>query len=287
MAAGQDLDVARLDASRSGGAPIDAGARPTVAPDWERRVAELSRRLDEVQAELAFAKRQLEHATRERPEAPIRLVREHRDAAADDLDDLTSATPSPPMLAALGRDEGHLRIDGRTIHLSRRHTELVVLLARNPHGTTTEQLAVALHGETGRPASVRVELCRLRKIAPGILNEHNRVKLEIDADFLVVQRLLRAGRALEAAQRYPAALLPGSEAPGIVDAREELEAWMRSAVMTSDDPETLWAWLESPSGWDDALAWKRLLANLDFADARRPLAVSRLARLRSALTIIH
>jgi hypothetical protein len=282
MAAGQDLHAAWLDGPGSGGTRHEAAARATVATDWERRVADLSRQLDELQAELAFAKRQLEQEG-----APIRLVREHRDTAADELDDLTSPTPSLPMLDALGREEGCLRIDGRTIHLSRRHTELVVLLAGNPHGMTTEQLAVALHGETGRPASVRVELCRLRKIAPGIINEHNRVKLEMEADFLIVQRLLRAGRALEAAQRYPAALLPGSEAPGIVDAREELEAWMRSAVMTSDDPEALWAWLESGSGWDDALAWKRLVANLDFADPRRPLAVSRLARLRSTLTVVR
>jgi hypothetical protein len=134
---------------------------------------------------------------------------------------------------------------------------------------------------------VRVELCRLRKIAPEILSDRNRVMLEMEADFLIVQQLLRAGRPLEAAQRYPAALLPGSEAPGIVDARDELDAWMRSAVMTSDDPAALWAWLESGSGWDDALAWKRFLADLDFADPRRPLAVTRLARLRTALAVVR
>jgi hypothetical protein len=246
----------------------------------------LSRELDAVRAELAFAKRQLEldRTIRERPAAPIRLVREHGDPAAHKL---SGPKPSLPMLDVLGREAASLHVDGRTIHLSPRHTEIVVLLAGNANGMTTEQLAVALYGETGRPASVRVELCRLRKIAPRIFNEGNRVKLEVEADFLIVQRLLRAGRALEAAQRYPGALLPGSEAPGIVDAREELDAWMRSAVMASDDPAALWAWLESGSGRDDALAWKRFLADLDFADPRRSLAVSRLARLRSALTVVR
>jgi hypothetical protein len=274
MAAGQDPTAAW------------PGAPATTATDWERRIADLSRQLHELHAELAFAKQELERV-RDPGEPAIRLVPARSDAPVHELEDLTSPTPSRPMLEVLGREAGRLHVAGRTIQLSRRHTEIVVLLAANAHGMTTEQLAVALHGEAGRPASVRVELCRLRKIAPQILSERNRVMLEMEADFLIVQRLLRAGRPLEAAQRYTAALLPGSEAPGIVDARDELDAWMRSAVMTSDDPAALWAWLESGSGWDDALAWKRFLADLDFADPRRPLAVSRLARLRTALTVVR
>jgi hypothetical protein len=173
------------------------------------------------------------------------------------------------------------------MHLSRRHTEILVLLAAHPDGMTTEELALALYGATGRPASARTALCRLRKdLSPWISSAGNRVRLHLDADFLVVQRLLRAGRPREAAQRYSGALLPRSEAPGVVDARDDLDAWVRSAVMTSGDREALWAWLESASGRDDLPAWKRFLADLDFADPRRPLAASRLARLRVALARI-
>jgi hypothetical protein len=301
-AAGQDRTAARPQPSRPRAARPLGPAPPDSVPDWERSVADLTRQLNEVHAKLAFAKRQLalerrrggagpersDRFSRERGKPPVRLVPEPSDAAAPAAGGIgTSTTSALPMLETLGREEGIVRVEGRTIHLSRRHTEIVVLLAGHRQGMTTEELAVALYGETGRPASVRVELCRLRKIAPQILNERNRVKLDVEADFLVVQRLLRAGRPLEAAQRYPGALLPGSEAPGIVDARDELEAWVRSAVMASEDPAALWAWLESGSGWDDALAWKRFLADLDFADPRRPLAVSRLARLRRALTVVR
>jgi hypothetical protein len=150
---------------------------------------------------------------------------------------------------------------------------------------STEQIAVALYGDPGRPATVRTALCRLRKaFAPWVHTEDNHVKLEIDADFLVVQRLLRAGRARDAARRYTAALLPYSEAPGVSDAREELDAWIRSAVMTSGDREALWAWLASDPGCDDVPAWKRFLADVDFGDPRRAVAVSRLARLRTTQT---
>jgi hypothetical protein len=42
------------------------------------------------------------------------------------------------------------------------------------------------------------------------------------------------------------------------------------------------AWVQSPSGKDDLLAWKRLLAGLDYADPRRNLAAAQIASLRVA-----
>jgi hypothetical protein len=307
--ADQERGAARSDRSRSRAARARARACGRVSVDWERYVADLRLHLDEVHAKLAFAERQLAR-TRGRagtvlelaagfPEvdAPpartagvVELMRRPSEPAVRGVDDPPSASsPVPtPVLDALGRDHGRVHINGRAIDLSRRHTEILVLLAAHPDGMTTEELALALYGETGRPASVRTELCRLRKaLGQWIHNERKRVRLEIEADFLVVGRLLRAGRAQEAAQQYSTALLPHSEAPGVVDARDELDAWVRSAVMTSGDREALWAWLESGSGRDDVPAWKRFLADLDFDDPRRALAMSRLARLRSALTVVR
>jgi hypothetical protein len=56
-------------------------------------------------------------------------------------------------------------------------------------------------------------------------------------------------------------------------------------VLTSDEQSALWAWAQSPSGGDDALAWQRLLAGLDYIDPRRSLAAARLAAIRSALAL--
>ena len=47
---------------------------------------------------------------------------------------------------------------------------------------------------------------------------------------------------------------------------------MRHAVMTADDREALWAWVQSPAGHDDLRAWKALLPHLDFRDPRRSRA---------------
>jgi hypothetical protein len=86
-----------------------------------------------------------------------------------------------------------------------------------------------------------------------------------------------------AAEEYPGPLLPGSESPFIESARDELDGWMRQAVVTSGDPDALWAWVRSSSGADDLLAWQRLLAAVDYADPRRSLAVSRTRTLRQEL----
>ena len=287
---------------------------------WERYVTEVYHRLEEVDAMLSFAERALSHDRRaspvlelapprgivasldpagyqrapgersvaERPQASIRLLRERWSAAVQTMKELGDAgqRSGSPVLEALGRERGLVRLGRDTIPLGRRLTEILVLLASHPSGMNTEQIALALYGDAGRPGTIRTALCRLRKIlGPWISNERSQVTVEIDADFLEVQRLLRAGLVREAAQRYPAALLPGSEAPGVADAREELDAWVRSAIMTSDDQEALWAWLASASGSDDAPAWKRFLANLDYPDPRRPLAVSRLAQLRNRLDV--
>jgi hypothetical protein len=257
--------------------PLGAGSRESPSAGWEQYVAELRGRLDDVNALLSLV---------DNADAPPGLVHERWLALVRKLVDLAdpgSAQPLP-VLEALGRECGSVRLGQRTLHLTRRHTELLVLLAGHPNGMRTEEIAYGLYGDPGRPASVRTGLCRVRKgLAPWIYTERNRVKLEIDADFLVVGRLLRAGRVREAARLYSAPLLPRSEAPGVVEARNQLDAWVRSAVMTYGDEEALWTWLGSDSGADDALAWKRLLAQLDFGDPRRSLTVSRLGQLRNAL----
>ena len=98
--------------------------------------------------------------------------------------------------------------------------------------------------------------------------------------FLGIAGLLAAGDVRQAAEEYPGPLLPGSEAPGVVRERDHLDNWLRQAVLTADDPEAVWAWVNSPSGEDDLNAWKRLLAQLDYRDPRRSLCAARVAELR-------
>jgi hypothetical protein len=131
---------------------------------------------------------------------------------------------------------------------------------------------------------VRVEVSRLRKLlGPWIDTERYRLTCDAETDVRRVEGLLGAGHVREAAEHYPGPLLPASEAPGVVRERERLDRWLRQAVMTSEDAEALWAWVQTPTGDDDLGAWKRLLSRLQFHDPRRPRCAARVAELRRRL----
>jgi hypothetical protein len=198
-----------------------------------------------------------------------------------------AGSPRPRVkLRLLGRDRAEIEQEGRTITLTRRLTEVLALLAFRPAGMSSEELAADLYGDAGQPGAARVEVYRLRKVLGGAIEtDPYRLALDVESDIARIRGLLDRGAIREAAARYEGPLLPHSEAPGIVRGRDALEAWLRNAVMTGDDNEALWAWVQCPSGRDDLPAWKRLLADLDFRDPRRSLAAAEVGSLRAALAV--
>jgi hypothetical protein len=209
----------------------------------------------------------------------------HEDAFVVRALDARHETQRRPVLrlCVLGRDQADVTVDGQAVQLSRRHTEILALLCARPAGMTTDQLAAELYGDDGQPGTVRVQVHRLRKLlGQWIDTEPYRLSMDVQSDLARIQGLLDRGAVREAAERYAGPLLPRSEAPGVVRERDELEGWLRQAVLTADDDRALWAWLQCPSGEEDALAWKRFLGRLDYADPRRSLAAARVAALRAA-----
>ncbi len=170
----------------------------------------------------------------------------------------------------------------RGVTLSPRHSEIFCLLALAPEGMGAERLALELYGDFGKPVTARAELSRLRRALPGtIVANPYRLAVELRDDRAEVEELLAAGRLAEALDRYPGPLLPGSEAPLVVEARQRLDDGLREAILASGSGELLAAWLRNPSGEEDVEACRALVARLDGADPRRPAAVSRLRRLLS------
>jgi hypothetical protein len=199
---------------------------------------------------------------------------------------LARPTAARPLarLQLLGRERALLEVNGRTTELRPRLGEILALLCAHPEGRSADALCADLHGDEGRAASVRVEVSRLRKLlGPWIDTDRYRLTCDVETDVRRVEGLLRTGAVREAAEAYPGPLLPGSDAPAIVEAREQLDAWLRQAVMTSGDADALWVWVNSPSGHDDLGAWKRLLTHLEFRDPRHSLCASRVGELRRAL----
>ncbi|MEA2144040.1 MAG: hypothetical protein QOI64_2470, partial [Solirubrobacteraceae bacterium] len=184
-------------------------------------------------------------------------------------------------LRLLGDEPPEVHLDGEPLRLRPRHVEILTILALHRGHLNAEIMCAELYGDSGHPASVRVEMSRLRRLLPGALDsEGYGLAGPVASDIRRVRALLDRGAVREAAEAYPGPLLPGSVAPCIECARDELDGWMRQAVITSDDADALWAWVRSPSGASDLLAWQRLLAALDYTDPRRSRAVARTRALR-------
>jgi hypothetical protein len=198
---------------------------------------------------------------------------------------VTPAGHTEPLLTLrlLGDQPPEVSLDGIPVTLRRRHVELLTLLILHRGRISADVLATELYGDSRRPASIRVEMSRLRKLLPGAIQPGGyAVSCAIEADLRTVRAHLGRGAVAEAAAAYPGPLLPDSSCPGIERAREQLDSWLRQAVITCDDADALWAWVRTPSGEDDFVAWRRLLAALSYGDARRSLAAARTRALRRA-----
>ncbi|MGW4438844.1 GAF domain-containing protein [Streptomyces sp. NPDC004596] len=179
------------------------------------------------------------------------------------------------LLSALGRDEAELRLRERRVRLGRRHSEILVLLARHPEGLTGDELLCALYeDEAVTPVTLRAELARLRRlIGPGLLaSRPYRLTVAVECDVTVVERRLEAGALTGAVTAYTGPLLPGSQAPAVVRLRRRLADGMRSALVAHRDPDLLAGWARTPWGEDDLEVWRALAAVRPSASVRARLA---------------
>ncbi|MGW1893751.1 GAF domain-containing protein [Streptomyces sp. NPDC002004] len=181
---------------------------------------------------------------------------------------LALLAPSAPAgdaleLTALGRDEALLLAGGRKVRLSRRHSEILVLLARRPEGLTGDELLCALYeDESVTPVTLRAEMARLRRtLGPEVLmSRPYRLAPPVESDFGAVERRLASGAVSAAAAAYAGPLLPGSQAPAVVRTRQRLADGLRAALIRRRDPDLLADWGHAPWGEDDLDVWNTLAA---------------------------
>lgn len=177
-------------------------------------------------------------------------------------------------LTALGRDEAQLLAGGRKIRLSRRHSEILVLLAHHPEGLTGDELLCALYeDESVTPVTLRAELARLRRLlGPGLLaSRPYRLTAAVESDVAVVERRLETGAVLAAVAAYAGPLLPGSGAPAVARLRRRLADGLRTALIARRDPDLLTDWAHAPWGEDDLDVWRALAAVRPTAPVRARL----------------
>ena len=192
-------------------------------------------------------------------------------------------------LQLLGRDQALLSLSGKTVALSARHSEILALLSTHPDGLSAEELSVLLYPGDGSTMTLRAEMVRLRKVlqqlnpdaVPG--SRPYRLPLDVVPDSGQVLSCLQRGAHRIALEIYRGAVLPRSEAPGIVELRGRVSSLLREAVMTDGSAETLLKYAALPEARDDVGVRTAALRLLPARSPKRAAVVADLERLEAEL----
>ncbi|WP_245596642.1 GAF domain-containing protein [Nocardioides alkalitolerans] len=198
----------------------------------------------------------------------------------------TTGTGARLLVEGLGRSDALLTVETssgpRTLRLSPRHSEILLLLASSPQGLSGDELAVLLYAEDGAGSStLRAELNRLRHLLGGDLlaSRPYRISAQITGDWLSVEALLAAGDVRAAMRSYGGPVLPRSTAPGVVRLRESLESQLREALLRSREADLMSQWTRSPWGSDDYEMWTAQRHAVGATSPMLPLIDGQIARL--------
>jgi hypothetical protein len=211
-----------------------------------------------------------------------------RSAGADRRRERGSRRPGLPpapvgeiFLEGLGRPDCVISVGTRTFRLSPRHSEIAVLLAGHPDGLSGDELALALYPADVTSSTPRAELVRLRALLGGDLlaSRPYRLTCEVKSDWAAVEAQLAAGDVAGAVRLYRGPLLPHSEAPGVVEQREDLQRWLRGAILADGSADLLVSWTRTRWGADDLPMWQRQCAVLPAGSPLRAMAAAAVGKL--------
>jgi transcriptional regulator of acetoin/glycerol metabolism len=190
-----------------------------------------------------------------------------------------------PVLRTLGRSSAVVEGSHGLTRLSRRHSELLALLAAHREGLSGEQLAVALNEHDHASVTLRAEMSRLRSVLGAVRLDSRPYRLGegLHSDIEDLRAALATGNVGLAVELYPGPLLPGSDAPGVVSLRETLHFDLRAALIASGDPDPLLRFGDTDHGRDDWQIWQAAAANLDPHSSRWPQVAEHLSGLEREL----
>ena len=169
--------------------------------------------------------------------------------------------------------------------LSARHSEILALLSTHPEGLNAEELCTLLYPGDASTMTLRAEMVRLRKVLqqlnPDAVPESRPYRLPLDLlpDSGQVLNCLQRGAHRIALEIYRGAVLPRSEAPGIVELRSRVSSLLREAVLTDGSAESLLKYAELPEARDDVEVRLAALKLLPPRSPKRAAVVADLERL--------
>jgi hypothetical protein len=184
-------------------------------------------------------------------------------------------------LSGLGRTECLVTAGARTFALSPRHSEIMVILAACPDGLTGDELAIMLYPDDVMSSTPRAEMVRLRALLGDqvLASRPYRLTCEVQSDWTQVSARLAAGDLSGALKLYPGPLLPHSAAPGVVEQREDLQSWLRTAILADSRPEFMVSWTRTRWGARDLEMWQRQCDLLPAGSPLLPPAEATVAKL--------
>ena len=192
------------------------------------------------------------------------------------------AVSSVLSLELLGESPSVLGADGSRMPLSLRRAEILALLESRERGWSADELAYAVHGETGSASAIRIEMHRIRRVLGDALESapyRLAPSLRGSSDSARVLRLVRGGQVAAALAAYTAPLLVRSTARAIEPLRAELTNAVGASVRASGNAELLRRWCATEMGSDDRSAVPILGRLVGFADAAYLASLARLSRI--------
>jgi tetratricopeptide (TPR) repeat protein len=168
-------------------------------------------------------------------------------------------------------------VNGIQVKMPLKFTEILIILAANQGGLSSEQLLVDLYPDsnTVQKSTLKSVISRIRANIP-INSQPYKINCSFSADFLQLPQLIRLGRIEQALSLYQGPLLPESEAPGVIEMREVLDEQIRQAVLDSNNPDFILKLASQIP--DDAELWETALKYLPQNDARASEARARIKR---------
>ncbi len=186
--------------------------------------------------------------------------------------------PTEPglTLSILGSAEAWL--DGQRLLLNRRQTEILAVLCLHLEGLSLERLHAMVYGDQAVTVStLKAEVSHLRAALGGQLaSRPYRLMMPVRTDVDDVLTLLSRGDVKGAILAYGGDLLPGTNAPELVELGDYLAVSMREALLANPDPTAVLRYCEL-APYDTEVVERCLEALGEREHPAKPLLKGRLA----------
>ncbi|MCU1446566.1 transcriptional regulator [Cryobacterium sp.] len=172
--------------------------------------------------------------------------------------------------------------------LSRRHAEILLLLAWHRQGLSAERLAAYLSDDQPHAVeNLRAEMVRLRRVLAGshptlrIASRPYRLETGIDTDAGRLLALLGRGAHRMALAAYRGPVLPGSSAPGVTEIRAEVSRRLRQTLLSDASVEVLLDYARSDEATWDNEVWRACRELLPARSPQRAAVVAHLGGIEA------